>query len=370
MSLLSVDVATMQLARTELGAASDAAAKAGAEALLRTQSVNQAKSAAIEMGRLNRISGNPLQLETTDITIGRSTPQADGSWTFASGSSRPNAVRVNAMMSRSSESGAVGLVFGKVFGSGAFEPTKVSTASVLEQEVCLSIDRSASMAWDTSGIDWSYPPGGDYDEPPHPTLSRWASLQRAVDSYLSAASATAIPPRVALVTWASNMGDPPRDQPVGSLLSILDIVVSLLLPPNYPVSQIELRLVNSYNKIQDVLEWRGDHPILGSTNMASGIDKAVSVMTASDVRPLATRTIILMTDGQWNQGRDPVLSAQVARDQGIVIHVVTFLTAANAPDMDQIAAITGGRRIHATNEAELVSAFEELARTLPVVLTE
>lgn len=369
MSMLSVDVATMQLTRTELGAASDAAAKAGAEALLRTQQTATAKTAAMNMASLNRVGGKPLLLRTTDIAIGRSTRQEDGSWTFSSGGTRPNAVRVNAVMSENAGSGPVNLVFGKVFGNKTFEPTKVSTASVLEQEVCLSIDRSASMAWDVSGVEWSYPPGRDQNKPPHGTLSRWAALSHAVDAYLNAANESAIPPRVALVTWASDMGDAPRDQPIGSLILNLDAILALILP-NYPVAQIELRLSNIYDNIRKILVWRSNSPIRGSTNMAAGIDKAVNVLTASDVRPFAIRSIILMTDGQWNEGRSPILAAEAARDLGIVIHVVSFLSQANTTDMDRVAEITGGRHIHTENEAELVRAFEELARTLPVVLTE
>jgi hypothetical protein len=50
--------------------------------------------------------------------------------------------------------------------------------------------------------------------------------------------------------------------------------------------------------------------------------------------------------------------------------VITFLPGAVSTDMTQVAELTGGRYIHADTEEELVAAFEELARTLPVVLTD
>lgn len=377
-AMITVDVASMQLARTQLRAASDAAAKAGAEALLRTQNTTATKRAAVDMGALNSVGGQPLKLANSDVTIGTSTRQTDGSWTFASGGTRPNAVRVNAAMS--GDTGTLNLAFGKIFGAGTFQPVKTSTASVLEQEVCLALDRSASMAYDLSGEDRSYPAGRDYEDAPHSTASRWAALNSAVKAYLAAANDTALPPRVSLVTWGSNMGDSPIDQPVGSTLTIIDSLLGRLISgllslldnpdPNYPTAQIETRLINATDKIEAVVQWRGRHVLKGATNMSAGLDKAVKVLTDSDVRPYAKRTIILMTDGQWNEGRDPVDAAEDARDKGITVHVITFLPDAESDDMDTVAEITGGKHIHANTQAELIAAFEEIARTLPVVLTE
>jgi hypothetical protein len=201
-----------------------------------------------------------------------------------------------------------------------------------------------------------------------------------VKAYLAATKDSALPPRISLVTWGSNMGDSAIDQPVGSKLTIIDTllgrVVSGLLSlyddpdPNYPTAQIEARLTKATDKLDKIVQWRGRHVLYGATNMSAGLDKAVKVLTDSDVRPYAKRTIILMTDGQWNEGRDPIQAAEDARDKGITIHVVTFLPGAVSDDMDTVASITGGKHIHANTQAALVAAFEELARTLPVVLTE
>ena len=50
--------------------------------------------------------------------------------------------------------------------------------------------------------------------------------------------------------------------------------------------------------------------------------------------------------------------------------MITFLPDAASADMVQVAQMTGGKHYHANNEAELIAAFQELARTLPVVLTD
>ncbi len=364
MTLISVDMASMQLARTELRAASDAAAKAGAEALLRTQNQNLAVQAAQSMAQLNTVGGKPFKIAASDVVVGTTSQQADGSWAFSAGGERPNAVRINASMSEGSASGPVNLAFGKVFKSGHFTPTKTSTAAAMQQEICLAIDRSASMSFDLSGVEWSYPSGGAYNRRPHPK-SRWAALQKALGIYLNEVQSTPVPSRVALVTWASDMTGwwlPEEDN------------AGLLAPLTKPLSAIVARLESglsfNFNTLNGRMNRLSEHPIYGGTNMSSGIDLAVATLLAGDVLPYAQRSIVLMTDGQWNQGRNPRDAALDARDKGITIHVVTFLPGAASADAQAVAQITGGTYIHANSEAELIAAFEKLARTLPVVLTD
>ena len=364
MTMISVDVASMQLTRTELRAATDAAAKAGAETLLRTQNSTQAVKAAVDMALLNSVAGKSFKIASQDVVIGTSAQQADGSWAFTAGGDRPNAVRVNSNMTQGSASGAVTLAFARVFKSGTFTPTRSSTASAIRQEICFAIDRSASMSFDLSGIDWQYPSGGNYDRRPRPN-SRWDSMRKAVDIYLGEVKDTSVPSRVALVTWASDMTgeDLPEESNWGLLAPVTKALASV-------VSRLESALSYDFKLLDSKLDQLSEHPIYGSTNMAAGIDKAVETMTAANVFPYATRTVVLMTDGQWNMGRNPTLAAADARDKGIVIHVVTFLPGAESADAREVATITGGTYIHANSESELIEAFRKLARTLPVVLTD
>jgi Mg-chelatase subunit ChlD len=136
------------------------------------------------------------------------------------------------------------------------------------------------------------------------------------------------------------------------------------------VSRLEAALSLNFTLINNRMDRISEHPIYGGTNMAAGIDKAVDTLTAGNVLPYATRTVVLMTDGQWNTGRSPLDAARDARNKGVTIHVVTFLPEAQAADAKAVATITGGIYFHANNEAELIAAFEKLARTLPVVLTD
>jgi len=251
----------------------------------------------------------------------------------------------------------------------------------MTQEIALVLDRSASMSFDLSGVEWEYPPGGAYDRRPK-KKSRWMALEDAVEIYLREVTETPVPSRVALVTWASDMlnadlpdedtsgGNDDHDDGDGDL-DLLDGLIDMLLSAlPYSKARKDYGFTTSFADLRKTLKQRGNHPIYGATNMAAGIDKGVEMLTAADVKPYAQRTMVLMTDGQWNEGQNPVAAAEVARDKGIVIHVVTFLPAAMSADAKAVATTTGGLYIHANNEAELTAAFEKLARTLPVVLTD
>ena len=95
MAAFAVDVAWMQLVRTELRTATDAAARAGAKELSLSQDTNAARDRAKQAARRNKVAGEPLLLADSDIQIGSSTqPSAASRFTFSSGGAQPNAVRV------------------------------------------------------------------------------------------------------------------------------------------------------------------------------------------------------------------------------------------------------------------------------------
>src|SRR5688572_18540768 len=62
MAAFAVDVAWMQLARTELRTATDAAARAGAKELSLSQDQNSARRRAKEAALRNTVAGEPLRL--------------------------------------------------------------------------------------------------------------------------------------------------------------------------------------------------------------------------------------------------------------------------------------------------------------------
>ena len=62
MAAFAVDVAWMQLVRTELRTATDAAARAGAKELSLSQDTAAARDRAKQAARRNKVAGEPLQL--------------------------------------------------------------------------------------------------------------------------------------------------------------------------------------------------------------------------------------------------------------------------------------------------------------------
>ena len=159
MAAFAVDVAWMQLVRTELRTATDAAARAGAKELSLSQDTTAARDRAKQAARRNKVAGEPLQLADRDIQIGASTqPSATSRFNFSSGGVRPNAVRVTGRRTNGSASGPVDLLFAGVLGVREFEPQQVATSTQLDRDICLVVDRSGSMMWIMTGGS-QFPPG-------------------------------------------------------------------------------------------------------------------------------------------------------------------------------------------------------------------
>ena len=371
---ITVDYAYMQLVRTELRACTDAAAKAGAEALSRTQSSSEAKKEAVRYAALNTVGGRPFQLNQSDVIIGKVAASKQGKWEFQENGTPPNAVRINARTGNSAANPAIPLFFSRIIGQGGFTPSEQTTAGQQEVEICLCLDRSGSMGFDMTGDDYSFASNNpllvkalkplgtvlqNMLSPPHPTASRWAALNGAIDVFVSEIDTLNTPPRTALVTWASETA-----LPISPYTLYQDASIDLKLPPPGNFSWA----TNSV-AIQNVVTSLGTQPLWGSTNLSAGLDTAVQVLNGSNNNKFASKVIVLLTDGEWNEGRNPAAAALDARAQGMIVHCVSMLTTAQ-PILQQIAETTGGRYYRTSDEAELRAAFREIARSLPVVLTE
>jgi len=352
--VFSIDVAYMQLVRSQLRAAADAAARAGAQTLSTAQDDKAAVQKAIDIAAENIVAGEAFQLAAGDVEIGKSVVQKDGSWDFVAGGQPYSAVRVNAERSASSQAGPVRLLVGGMLGVQSFEPRHVATASQVDQDVVLVLDRSGSMAWDLSGNDWSYPPGippypAGYCTDPHPTLSRWGAACAAVDAFLTAVAETRPVEHVSIVSFSSDY-------------SACRMTVK--------AASINSQLSLDYSKAREAMTKLSSNPIPGGTNIGAGIDEAVKVLKGRQARSFAQKTIICMTDGQWTDGSNPVTAARNAADEGITVHSITFSNNADEALMKDVARVAGGKHYHAPDAATLKAIYEEIAFTLPIILTE
>lgn len=349
MAAFAVDVAWMQLVRTELRTATDSAARAGAKELSLAQSEDAARQRAKEAAARNPVAGTSLQLADSDIIIGSSTQSNPASkFSFILDRNKPNAVRVFGRRTNASLSGPVDLIFAGVLGVEEFEPEHVATSTQLDRDICLVVDRSGSMMWKLTGGD-SVPKGSSECDKPHPTLSRWGALADALEVFLQELDKTRQQENVALASYSSNKTE---------------------CGYTYKISTIDADLSPDYSPVRKKMAEMSSKPVKGNTAISAGIDSAIKVLTGAKTRPFAVKTIVLMTDGIHNTGAEPILSAQNAAKKDIVIHTVTFSADADIKRMKAVAAATGGLHFHADDKDELVAAFKKIAATLPVMLTE
>jgi Ca-activated chloride channel homolog len=350
MAAFAVDVAWMQLVRTELRTATDAAARAGAKELSLSQNESSAKKKAKEVAKRNEVAGTGLQLANADIQIGASTQPNDTSrFAFAANSKKPNAVRVTGKRTSGSVGGPVDLLFAGVLGVDTFEPEHVATSTLLDRDICLVVDRSGSMMWGLTG--GSVVPEGSEGEcgKPHPTKSRWGGAASAVEAFLVELDDTRQKEACSLVSYSSDTTE------CGN---------------TYKISTIDADLSQDYSTIRSKMAAFSKKPVKGRTAISAGIDNGIKVLTGAKTRPFAVKTMVLMTDGIHNTGPEPVLSAANAANKDIVIHTVTFSDDADIARMKAVASATGGLHFHADDAKELVEVFREIAATLPVMLTE
>jgi Ca-activated chloride channel homolog len=361
---VTIDYAYMQSVRSELRIATDAAAKAGAEVLSRTENSNQAIAAAIDFAASNKVAGQNLTITNNDVKLGRVTKNQAGEWQFQANVTPFNSVQVKPNVNTS-------LFFGKALGRDSVIPKHTAIAGYQEFDVCLCLDRSGSMLFDMTGTDFSYPTGNprlssftawgttwrNHLSPPHPTNSRWAVLARAVNDFFNEIASSSPAPYTSLVTWGSDY-----TMPIAPSTQFTSSTLNVALPSVSNPGGQRTAITNSINAL-------GVTPMMGGTNLSAGLDRARQHLVGNQARTLTGKVIILFTDGQWNEGRDPVLAAQDARDAGIVVHTVSMLTGFQ-PTLAQIAQTTGGRNFVTTNEAQLRAAFREIAEGLKVVLIE
>ena len=344
----SVDVAHMMRVRSELRSAVDMAAKAGANALSETQDTAAATLVAQQVAAANNVAGEPLTLDAADIVFGRSSRQNDGSWQFVAGATPFNAMRVNGRRTNDAPDGGVPLYFGLFYGQTNYEPESTSTATVLDVDICLVLDRSSSMKLATdSELDGL--PESDPRTCQAPLAdSRWIALDNGVDVFLNRIQQTTAQERVGVVTFASDTYNP-----CGETNTEVSLDQALTTDTAAVGTAIDAWATTVWN---------------GGTYIDKGIEEAKDHLTGPQGRPLADKIMIVFTDGAYT-GEDPRIEAQVAANENIIIHTITFGAGADQLDMQAVATIGNGQHYHATDVASLEDVFAELAASL-AFLTE
>jgi len=387
LTAFAINSAHMQMVRTELMIASDAAARSAGRTFSEEQTVGDAMAAAQATAALNNVNGVPVQLtggnNSPDIEFGSSSqtsassrfhftkiPTADVDGNALSVSS----IRINAKRTAGSLNGPVRFVFPTVFAKSDFSPEFSSIAMQVDRDISLVLDRSGSMEWRT--FDW---PDG---------FSPWSNS--ALNSGLAAGQ---------LQRWRGNLyyasgsnedtyfnhlwqdhlelGAPPST-PWQDLVAAVDAFLNVLdqTPQNEQVS------IASYSRSGTLDHWlthdfqaiRSELNSLrtgGSTGIGNGMNEGKRVFDHQNARPFASKTMVVMTDGIHNSGVNPdTVASQLMSAYNMNIQTVTFGSGANQSTMRTVATIGQGKHYHADSGQQLINAFEEIANNLPTILTK
>ncbi len=309
----SVDIAHMHLSRTELRTATDAAAKAAAQTLSTTLDVNQAIARGQEIALENQVAGTPLIVPAEDFEFGRSETNASGKFVFNTSGSPKNSVRVLGQRTGGSPSGAVSLIFGNIFGVNFFEPQLSSTATFIERDIVLVVDRSGSMAG-----------------------SKIVDLVEAI------------------IVFAQTLNDTPVNEQIG--LASYSSAASVDVPLTTDLSELASAMVRLR--------------VGGLTSISAGMEAGKQIMDASRSADFVERTMIVMTDGNHNTGPEPRgVASRLAADR-VTIHTITFGNDADQSRMSEIANIGSGKHFHAVTGDQLREIYREIALTLSTMITE
>ncbi len=351
MAAFAIDVAWMQLVNTELRTATDAAARAGAKTLSITQDQDAARAAAIDAASRNRVAGESMRIGAGDVQFGVSDQVTAGTrFEFrAANSGLINAIKVDGRRTSGSVAGPVNLFFGRLLGVEHYEPTQTATSTILERDICLVIDRSGSMGLDLSVV-------GDRNGQncgPLSSTTRFAALDAAIAAFLEEIELTFPEEQVALASYSSEFR---RSCANGNL--------------DFATADIRTPLTRDYAVVRDEMTQFMTRGIGGSTAIGEGLRQGIAAITSNRARPFAVKTVVLMTDGLHNTGVEPVVVARQAADLDITVHTISFSAGADQTRMRQVARITGGQHYHADTAGDLSAIFREIARTLPVLLTE
>lgn len=315
---LSVDVAYMYLVKTELRAATDAAAKAAVTTLATTGDVTRARDAARQVAEANLVAGRPLLLQDQDIVFGQTELREDGSVVFLPGATPYGAARVYGLRRRGSPAGGVALFFGAVLGQPEVDASTTATATRQERDLCLVIDRSGSLA------------GPDFDK-----------LRAAVAVFLDTLDQTEQGELVGLVSYSTS-------------------------------ALAERGLTLDYDTLREAV---GRMEAQGWTDIGAGLDAGRGVLQSGRSFQFAEKALVLVTDGRQLVDDDPTLgtmpeeAAVRARAQNIVIYAIAFGANADQARMQWIAESTGGTYHYAPDGTALEQAYRDIARTITTVLS-
>lgn len=414
----AINTAYLQLTSTELKIATDVAAHAGGRAMSLEQSTQAAWDTVAWAASLNEVAGQPMTIPANEdhIQFGQSVRGENGHGKYDFDVVSRSAIDSGAEPSNSiSVIGTVNmpLVFRALPGIQEFNSSRRSTATQVDRDIALILDRSGSMLYhnDDNGLTeaieeiyetttrryfwrWSRSRGwyiAFVDERLITLEERDAALRslynrRYTDNLIEQLHNYGTEFGEYADDWMDNRSysrtsstGAPRHSRWAFLLEGVDAFTEVLeltdqeelvsLSTFESVATSDVELTANYQEIHDAIE---NISPFGGTAIGTGMETGLPpIINGSRARPFAAKTIVVLTDGDSNNGRDP---ADVVRDirlnNSVTIHTVTFSDGALQAPMQEVARLGGGQHYHADTGNVLIDIFEEIANNLPTILTQ
>jgi len=346
----SIDVAYMQLVQTEMRLASDNVARVAADNLSRYENESQAITAGVNVADDFTVAGKPLRLSGNDFDFGRAAAGTNGAFFFDTNGFPPNAVKVNAVRNSSNPDGTVPLFFSRLVGSSEFSPQVSATASFVNVDICLVLDRSTSMKFTVTSTESGMSTSDRRFCRAPPSSSRWASLDAAVKVFTDVLNGNTSDEQVSIVTFGSDINS-----------------VAPGLCGRLPAATLDMQLSTNLSAADGTINTLSNSVWNGNTEIASGIQLGTQELASVRTRRLADKVMIVLTDGNPTAG-DAVAAATAAAAQKIVVYAITFGPDGNQNHMRDVAAAGNGEHAHAADEATLKEIFTRFAAKATILI--
>ena len=346
----SVDLAYMHLVQSEMRLASDNAARVTADNLSRYENEDRASKAGINIAEQFTVAGRPLRLQSSDFDFGRATADENGSFIFDTNGSPLNAVRVNAVRDSKSLDGPVPLFFSRLIGNQEYAPQVTSTASFINVDICLVLDRSTSMKFNVNsnetgmGVNdrrFCRAPGSN---------SRWAALDKAVKVFNDVLRNNSSEEQISIVTFGSDLDS-----------------VQPGLCGRQPAATLDMQFSTNIDAADGTMNTLSNSVWNGNTEIAAGMQIALTELASVRSRRFADRVMIVLTDGFPTAG-DALAVANDAAAQRVTVYAITFGPDGDQSYMKQVAAAGHGEHAHAATEQELKDIFKRFAAKATILI--
>lgn len=346
----SVDLAYMHLVQSEMRLASDNAARVTADNLSRYENEDRASKAGINIAEQFTVAGRPLRLQSSDFDFGRATADENGSFIFDTNGSPLNAVRVNAVRDSKSLDGPVPLFFSRLIGNQDYAPQVTSTASFINVDICLVLDRSTSMKFNVNSNETGMGVNDRRFCRAPSSNSRWAALDKAVKVFNDVLRNNSSEEQISIVTFGSDLDS-----------------VQPGLCGRQPAATLDMQFSTNIDAADGTMNTLSNSVWNGNTEIAAGMQIALTELASVRSRQFADRVMIVLTDGFPTAG-DALAVANDAAAQRVTVYAITFGPDGDQSYMKQVAAAGHGEHAHAATEQELKDIFKRFAAKATILI--